>query len=69
MFSSLYWDRLEEGTKRMENYIDFRCQIIINNNYPGTNECGYHNTNGFILCSISFLPSKAFAVPESSGIC
>lgn len=31
MFSSLYWERLEEGRKRREDYIHFRYHININN--------------------------------------
>lgn len=31
MFSSLYWERLEEGRKRREDYIHFRQNLNINN--------------------------------------
>lgn len=84
MFSSLYWERLEEGRKGREDYIDFRYNVKINNGICviileqmnvhirdwKTSSCLFnHKTRGFILCCISFLLSKAFAAPESSAIC
>lgn len=85
MFSSLYWERLEGGKEGREDYnfmyniaINIHiCSIIQEQMNVGiTFESGKQvpayvaiPISGFILCCISLLLSKIFAVPKCSAIC